>query len=115
MVVTTDNYASEQDGDQSKPRGLLRHVFDPSPEPEAEEVAGPPAQSASRSHPWRSVAAWGMGILLGLVGLMTIANVGSAEDASAPQVIQIYTEGLFMAVIVIGIGIAIYIGSRSKD
>jgi hypothetical protein len=69
---------------------------------------------ASR-HPWRRYTAWWMSVALALIALMTVGTVAGAGDASAPQLIQAYTEGLFYAAIVIGVGLAVYIGTRADD
>lgn len=56
-----------------------------------------------------------MGLLLTIIGLITVTAATGTSDASAVQIIQVYAEGLFYAVIVIGIGVGIYVGTRAND
>ena len=98
----------------------MRRFIDPEKPPEGMTVeeatdAGYMGTARLQGHPWRRYAAWGMGVLLVLIGLLTIVNANSDVNASAPQVIQAYAEGLFYATVIIGIGIAIYIGTRADE
>lgn len=89
-----------------------------------------PASSPPRQPPttvthigWRAPARIITGALVA-VALIVIALVTAADasgttasgtELSAVQIIQVYAEGCFWAITVIGIGVAAYIATRLRD
>ena len=73
---------------------------------------------------WRDVMRGHMAVALVLalvaifvytINTATTAEGSRGQERSAVQVAQIYTEGAFLAVIAIGIGIAAYIGTHAGE
>jgi hypothetical protein len=62
-------------------------------------------------------AAMWAGLLIVALITLNSANgeTANGSDLSAVQVIQVYAEGLFYAVTIIGLGIGLYIASRAGE
>jgi hypothetical protein len=75
------------------------------------------AETTATTHT-NNVRRWVGWITIGaliLIFITTLSDESSNHGASAIQIIQIYTEGLFAATISIGICIASYVISRAKN
>lgn len=64
------------------------------------------AEAKRSSRNYRLVAAWGMGVLLSILAVSVGATATSLTG---------YVQATFFAVVIIGLGMAIYIGTRAND
>ena len=92
-------------------RRYVRQNPDPDPEPTTDQP------SRLGNYGWgRNIAAVGVVMALVLDVGYVAWTLGRAEpEPSSVQVIQVYAEACFFAIVAIGIGIAIYIGSRAGE
>lgn len=83
-----------------------------------------PASRTTTTHigwraPVRIITGALVGVLLVVIAIVTAAAAGgttaTGDEPSAIQIIQVYAEGCFWAITVIGIGIGAYIGTRTND
>lgn len=75
----------------------------------------------------RILACWGTVWGLAIDAALTVARVGALPNLpgvpgiggptgpAVTQVMQVYVEGMFWAVIAVGMGMGLYIGSRQND
>jgi hypothetical protein len=77
----------------------------------------PAVVSASRPPTWAAFLRVVIGLIvctaLALIWTGTQATIKSASDASAIQITQVYAEGIFHAVVTIGLGIMGYVVTRA--
>ena len=64
----------------------------------------------------RTLAAWLLGVALVVTSAYTLNAIYRADrELSAVQVIQVYAEGVFLALTLIGLALAVYIGTRAGE
>jgi hypothetical protein len=94
----------------------LRDPLAPKSEAELAEPEPEPMAVHTTAADWARVLRVTVGVLL-VIALIVISvdlhhTLDSNPDASAPQIIQVYTQALFQAVVAIGVAIAVYVLTR---